>query len=422
MEIRAANSSAAHIQWFDHLSVPGGDKIESSPRSMKTRETIGATTVLHAPNEHVPFVYGRKLNYFGMLMEALWILSRVEDIDTLTKWNSELVNFSDAMLQTDKSTKRMMYGAYGPRLFNSGTAESGMSQIEAVLESIYNDPDTRRGVATIYQPRDAGHPTRDLPCNTQVMFKLRDNSLHLSVINRSNDLHLGLFGVNAPQFYFLGNYVARQLRLLLGNSAYVEEQRHYSDSLHLYLDQSPQQEINERISIQKKRVSEGVSGQRFFDIYSFYKAPLCPAIIPDKENPTRSDYVGDMMKNIVNSHYCDSQTSSNYEACLWALLHFYVDFKSSKFNRDNGIKDLNSYLTEWLHDSSEEEGPALPFDWIAGAYYSLVAWGEQSKREKRADMAVKQYQLFLENYDRPDAAALKNDDFIDEFREFLVTG
>ncbi|MEK0326012.1 MAG: thymidylate synthase, partial [Nitrosopumilus sp.] len=68
-------------------------------------------------------------------------------------------------------------------------------------------------------------------CNTQVMFKLRGKQLHMSVINRSNDLHWGLHAVNLFQFGVLQEYIACRLGADMGT------QTHFSNSLHVYTDE-----------------------------------------------------------------------------------------------------------------------------------------------------------------------------------------
>lgn len=412
MEVVTRNSGKAHATWFRELNGGDNDSVDNvAPRGMPTREIVGATTVLTQPQEVVPFVRGRKLNYFGMLMESMWILSRVESVDILELWNSELGKFAD------NSFRENMYGAYGPRLFNSGTGEKGQSQIEAILGTIQEDPDTRRAVATIYQPRDAGHPTRDLPCNTQVMFKLRDNCLNVSVINRSNDLHLGLFGVNAPQFYFLGTFVARWLSSLVDGrpDIYVETQRHYSDSLHLYLDSEPQKSIN-------RRMQENLEDP-YFDFYYYFRAPLRPGIVPIDTNPTDSDYVGRNLERIRSTAVLFN-TKSKYEATIWGLLQLYLDFKSHG-NRIMAINDLDNFVAEWLRKSEDdaiESLDGIAWDWIAGAYYTLAAWGDQSQRKYRANKAVEEFERFFSKYGIKENNSLDSNEFLVEFERFMVDG
>lgn len=65
-------------------------------------------------------------------------------------------------------------------------------------------------------------------CNDMVMFKLRQGKLHMTVLNRSNDIHWGLYAVNLPTFQMLQQYIAARLGVKVGT------QTHFSNSLHVY--------------------------------------------------------------------------------------------------------------------------------------------------------------------------------------------
>ena len=67
------------------------------------------------------------------------------------------------------------------------------------------------------------------------MFKIRDGALDMTVVNRSNDLFWGLL-YNICMFYLLQYYVAKRLERTVGY------QRHFTDSLHLYVNKLPRVE------------------------------------------------------------------------------------------------------------------------------------------------------------------------------------
>ena len=83
--------------------------------------------------------------------------------------------------------------------------------------------------------------TKDRPCNDLLMFKIRDGKLNLTVINRSNDITLGLFNVNIIQFTTIQQAMAHLLGVDLG------VYRHVSDSFHMYTDE-PWKTIQARVS------------------------------------------------------------------------------------------------------------------------------------------------------------------------------
>jgi hypothetical protein len=74
-----------------------------------------------------------------------------------------------------------------------------------------------------------------------ILFKLREGKLYMTVINRSNDIHWGLYAVNFPTFGLLQELLASMLGVYMG------EQTHLSNSLHYYVDQPEVMQINDRM-------------------------------------------------------------------------------------------------------------------------------------------------------------------------------
>ena len=186
-----------------------GEKV--STRGFDTLELLNAATMIQSPQDHCVLVPGRRWNPWVALSEALWILAGRSDIAPLLPYNKRIAEFSD-----DNNT---LYGAYGPRI---GT------QLTDVIQRLQADPNDRRAVISIWERRDLTANTKDPPCNDMIMFKLRRNKLHMTVLNRSNDLHWGLYAVNLPTFGLLQEYIAACLGCELGF------QTHVSNSLHIY--------------------------------------------------------------------------------------------------------------------------------------------------------------------------------------------
>ncbi len=67
----------------------------------------------------------------------------------------------------------------------------------------------------------------DIPCNTSIFLKIRNGKLDITVINRSNDLYLGI-PYNVFVFNVLQQHIANRLDIEIG------VQRHFTDCLHLY--------------------------------------------------------------------------------------------------------------------------------------------------------------------------------------------
>lgn len=192
-------------------------------RDRPTRELLNVVTEIHSPRARCQIVPGRKLNPWLALSESLWLLAGRNDVESLLPYNKRIIEFSD-----NGST---MYGAYGWRLWN---------QIPLLLERFRKEHSDRRGVLSIWEAEDLYAETKDPPCNDLVMFKIRDENLNMTVINRSNDLHWGLHAVNIFQFGILQEYIACRLGVGMGT------QTHISDSLHIYTDKSGQ-DITDRM-------------------------------------------------------------------------------------------------------------------------------------------------------------------------------
>lgn len=180
-------------------------------RGMVTKEILHYTTVINAPRHHVHIVPGRRWNPWLALSEALWILAGRDDIAPLLPYNKNIASFSDDGIRN--------YGAYGARIGD---------QIQQVFDRLERDPNDRRCVISIWNPADLTATTKDPPCNDMLLFKQREGKLNMTVVNRSNDLHWGLYGVNIPTFGILLDYMAAYLGVSMGH------QIHYSDSLHVY--------------------------------------------------------------------------------------------------------------------------------------------------------------------------------------------
>jgi thymidylate synthase len=158
----------------------------------------------------------RFFNPFFAIAEAAWILEGSNALRPLEYFIRSYKKFSD-----DGKT---LNGAYGFR----ARQHFKIDQINEIISLLNDDPETRRAVLTLYSPKDlCNNISKDIPCNTSVFFKIRNNKLDMTVINRSNDLYLGI-PYNVFVFNILLKYISIKINVEVG------VQRHFSDSLHLY--------------------------------------------------------------------------------------------------------------------------------------------------------------------------------------------
>lgn len=191
-----------------------------SPRGKTTLECpFPVATTYKRPQRRVLFHPKRDANPFFHFFEALWILAGRRDVRFLAFFNKQMPLYSD-----DGVT---FHGAYGYRLRNHPSGD----QIGALVHHLRKHPDSRRAVLQIWDAGlDLDTDTVDAPCNDLVMFKLRDETLRMTVCNRSNDMVWGAYGANVVQFSVLQEYIAAKLNAKLG------EYTQFSDSFHVYPD------------------------------------------------------------------------------------------------------------------------------------------------------------------------------------------
>lgn len=211
------------------------DGVECAPRGRRIKELQGQTVVQFLnPVDRVTFLRGRRINPFFQLAESLWILSGRSDVAFLKAFNANMASFSD--------DGQFFNASYGERIryFTKNDLHrqviNPVDQLEDVYLKLKADPDTRQATIIISNPLfDNSNYTvkekgKDIACNLAITFKARDGKLNMTVFNRSNDLHWGLFGANLCQFSTLQEAMATFLGLKVG--IYT----HTTDSLHMYLD------------------------------------------------------------------------------------------------------------------------------------------------------------------------------------------
>lgn len=174
-------------------------------------------TIYDQPTERVVFWPERDANPFFHFFEGLWMLAGRNDLALPQRFVSSFDRFSD-----DGET---LHGAYGHRWRQWRTpVGSHVDQLDRVVELMSGHSRTRRAVITMWDPnRDLfSAQGKDVPCNTQLYLAERygraneRNQLELTVLNRSNDIVMGLYGANAVHLSMLQEYLAARLDLEVG--------------------------------------------------------------------------------------------------------------------------------------------------------------------------------------------------------------
>ena len=236
--LHARNVNDAVVKGAQLLKQGGQTQASRAGSTLEYPEPV--CTVYERPLERVLFDPVRDANPFFHLMEALWMLAGRRDVAWLARFNQRMATYSD-----DGVVFNAAYGYRWRQQFHLKTAHGETSdQLSAIAQLLRADPDSRRAVLQIWDAEaDLGVSSKDLACNTQAMFKVRDERLNMTVSNRSNDIIWGCYGANAVHFSMLLEYMAARIGVAPGHY------RQMSDSYHAYHDTWPKiRDIAERFS------------------------------------------------------------------------------------------------------------------------------------------------------------------------------
>ena len=103
------------------------------------------------------------------------------------------------------------------------------NQLDMVIETLKQNPETRQAAISIYDGKEIPRYAHDTPCTYAVQFTVINNCVNMSVVMRSNDLWYG-FCNDQYQFSMLQQLVARETNYSVGTYY------HFAHNLHLYND------------------------------------------------------------------------------------------------------------------------------------------------------------------------------------------
>jgi len=334
--IKARNVNGALLRGVDLFkSKINYSTIES--RNGKTLECVDpVTTVYLKPTERVCLIEERDANPFFHFIESMWMLAGRNDLKPLTYYVSSMKDFSD-----DGKT---LWGAYGKRWREYFLKD----QIDVIVKMLKKDPNDRRAVLQMWDAiHDLDKQGKDVPCNTNIYFKIRLNKLNMTVCNRSNDMLWGAYGANVVHMSVLQEYVAHRLGLDVG------VYRQVSDSFHVYLN-----DVWDRV----KDLS--------IDAYSI-RAIIDPYDKLENYNPYLKLFVDHTvldweLNRFFNYHPADLETSNNWEnPCMRdiavPMAIAYSKYKANQFDEAYEVcekivpADWKTACLSWLRTREERK-------------------------------------------------------------------
>lgn len=203
---------------------------KAAPRGKPIHELMAASFTLMDPRNRLIMSPARAANYGFGVGELCWYVRGDDDLATMTYYNKRMTQFSDDGVTINS--------AYGARILNGGArTDVQPSQWTLCIEELRRDPDSRRAVMHINQPRDlrkaVAFGSKDVPCTMSIQLFIRDRLLHMHVLMRSNDIVWGL-PYDVFSFTCLMESFLYQLQ---ENGVEVDglgQYHHTAGSLHLY--------------------------------------------------------------------------------------------------------------------------------------------------------------------------------------------
>lgn len=158
-----------------------------------------------------PLITTKKVHFKSIAVELLWILRG----DTNVKWMQDQgVTIWDEWAASDGS----LGPVYGKQWRNFGgdtyLSTEGVDQIVEVMDSLKNNPDSRRHIVSAWNPVEI-YDMAIPPCHAFFQFYVADGKLSCQLYQRSADMFLGV-PFNIASYALLVHLIAHQLDLEVG--------------------------------------------------------------------------------------------------------------------------------------------------------------------------------------------------------------
>lgn len=175
--------------------------------------------------------------------------------DEMTKFRDKILNDSDFAEQYGS-----LGNVYGAQWRSWPSAKGGnIDQIKNVIESIKNNPDSRRHIVSAWNPDEIEEMALP-PCHTLFQFYVADGKLSCQLYQRSADVFLGV-PFNIASYALLTHLIARETGLEVGEFVHT-----FGDA-HLYLNHMEQ--INKQLSRGTKELPQLVLNEEKESIFDF---------------------------------------------------------------------------------------------------------------------------------------------------------
>lgn len=205
--------------------------------------------------------YVTSADYKGPNMTNFGIRA-LEDEAFNEDYQAEMNAFREKVLTDDQfaETYGSLGNVYGAQWRSWPSADGGtIDQIANVIDSIKNNPDSRRHIVSAWNPdeiEDMALP----PCHTLCQFYVADGKLSCQLYQRSADVFLGV-PFNIASYALLTHLIARETGLEVGEFVHT-----FGDA-HLYLNHMDQ--INTQLSRETRSLPKLILNDEKESIFDF---------------------------------------------------------------------------------------------------------------------------------------------------------
>ena len=190
--------------------------------------------------EGFPLLTTKKLHLRSIIHELLWFLSGETHVGPLQEagvriWNEWATAEQTARFGRKEGDLGPVYGHqwrnFGATVQTDGSyAQDGVDQIQALLDTIQNNPWSRRMIVSGWNPQEADQVALP-PCHTLFQFYVQDGRLSCQLYQRSADIFLGV-PFNIASYSLLLMMIAQVSDLEPGEFIHTMGDAHlYSDHL-----------------------------------------------------------------------------------------------------------------------------------------------------------------------------------------------
>lgn len=181
--------------------------------------------------------YTKSKDYNGPDMKNFGIRSQ-EDEQFNEVYQKEMSKFNNKILEDEKFAEKHGHlgNVYGAQWRSWPDADGGsIDQIQNVIDSIKNNPDSRRHIVSAWNPAEIEDMALP-PCHTLFQFYVADGKLSCQLYQRSADVFLGV-PFNIASYALLTHLIAHETGLEVGEFVHT-----FGDA-HLYLNHMEQIEL-----------------------------------------------------------------------------------------------------------------------------------------------------------------------------------